>query len=190
MENIGENQIKHMLDEVNVRLDASPGWRDNSLRDEAEEFYRLGREHNDRFVENGFDLMAHGNERGGLKALLTILTQGRLIHSIGTESYGSLGVRFNWYGGHLDSGEGLFVGESRNIRREIRNSAGKGYFVVPLEAFEAIVVPTPLAEILKERFPQRKIKGYKEYSRHLDAMCKIFDYFERKNFRLEQNGFE
>jgi hypothetical protein len=190
MANIDEYAIKQMLDEVNTELEDYLGWRATSLSGEAQELYLIGREYNNRFVENGFDLMAHGNERGGLKGLLTILTEGRLVHSIGTESYGSLGIKFNGYCGHLDSGEGLFVGESGNIRREIRDSAGEGYFVVPLETFDAVVVPTPLAEILGGRFPKIRIKGYKEYARHLDNMCKIFDYFERKNFRLEQKGFE
>ncbi len=189
-----KNAVRQMVEEVSERLKSRPNYQAESMG-EREELYSAGREYNKRF-RKGFDLLAHGNSRGVMDGLLTILTEGRLVHSIGMESYGSLGiVPFNWYGGHLDSGFGLFVGTHRDITAEVRRSLTEDNYTVSLDVLDAVVVPTPLADVLKERFPKVKIRGYKEYAVKLDNRCIIFDYYERKRleeegFKLQQKGFE
>lgn len=191
---VDKNTIKQMVDEVNDRLKSSPNYQAESLGERGQ-LYSAGRAYNQRF-RRGFDLLAHGNSRGGMETLLTILTDGKLIHHIGIESYGQLGiVPFNGYRGHLDDGFGLFVGTNRNITAEIMRTLTENNYAVSLDVLDAVVVPTPLAEVLKEKFPKVKVRGYKEYARKLDNICIMFDYYEKKKleeekFKLEQKGFE
>ena len=151
MGNVDKNAIKQMVGEVDDRLKSRPNYQAESM-DEREQLYSAGRGYNKRFVRNGSDLLAHGNSRGGMDTLLTILTDGKLVHSIGIESYGNLGiVPFNGYVGHLDSGFGLFVGTNRDISAEVRRSLTEDNYVVSLDALDAVVVPTPLADVLKDK---------------------------------------
>src|SRR5687767_6219909 len=96
--------------------------------------------------------LAHGNQRGP-RVLAKILLDGKLVHASNVETYGELGEPFRWHTGHLDEGYGLFAVPAIDLEEQIKKSLANPTFEVPLNLVNAVILPTPVANLLKPKFP-------------------------------------
>lgn len=142
-----------------------PVWMRLQFQDTQEErlYLKKAAEEYDAKADLDDRLSAHGTQDAA--HLSQILLDGELKHLDSIENYGGLavGAGNTPYGGYWDHGWGVFVIKTSVLR----DAKVEGKFrILPLNQFEAILLPTPIVETVRKEFPKYEhlIKGYRQFA--------------------------